>query len=75
MLWSRVMFTSVVGDPMIWSRVTDLTPPHIYVCPKAVSAYFVVYLMLNKLGWEVIVGFIDIGESVDHHCINFLFMM
>jgi ABC-type dipeptide/oligopeptide/nickel transport system permease subunit len=27
-----------------------------------------------KLIWEVIIRFVDIGESVAHHCLNFLFI-
>jgi hypothetical protein len=28
-----------------------------------------------QLGWEVIVCFVDIGGIVDHHCLNFLFII
>jgi hypothetical protein len=27
--------------------------------------------MFNELRWEVIVRFVDIGEIVKHHCLNF----
>ena len=31
-------------------------------------------LMFNDVRSEVIVRFVDIGEIVDHHCLNFLFI-
>ena len=31
------------------------------------------FVMFNDLRWEVIVRFIDIGEAVDHHTLNYLF--
>jgi hypothetical protein len=31
--------------------------------------------MFNDLRWEVIVAFVDIGGIVDHHCLNFLFII
>jgi len=34
-----------------------------------------VYFMFSVLRWEVIVRFVDIGEIVDHHCLNFLFIV
>jgi hypothetical protein len=52
-------------------------------CPKPWSRfltnkhhYAVVIFMLNDLMWEVThVCFIDIGVIVDHHCLNFLFII
>ena len=35
---------------------------------------YVVICLFNDLRWETIVCFIDIGEIVDHHCINFLYI-
>ena len=32
-------------------------------------------LFYAQLRWEVIVRFVDIGESDDHHCLNFLFII
>jgi hypothetical protein len=29
--------------------------------------------MFNDLMWEVNARFVDIGEVVDHYCLNFLF--
>ena len=31
-----------------------------------------IFLMIKEL-WEVTVHFVDIGDIVDHHCLNFLF--
>ena len=31
--------------------------------------------VFNELRWEVIVCFVDIGGIVDHHCLNFLFII
>jgi hypothetical protein len=30
--------------------------------------------MFNELKWDVCVRFVDIGEIVDHHYLNFLFI-
>ena len=32
----------------------------------------VLFHILNKFRWEVIVRFVDIGGIVDHHCLNFV---
>ena len=37
--------------------------------------YVMVFFMVSCLGSEVIVCFGDIGRIVDHHCLNFLFIM
>ena len=31
--------------------------------------------MFNDMRYEVIVGFVDIGRIVNHHCLNFLFIV
>jgi hypothetical protein len=31
--------------------------------------------LFNDLRWEVAVRFVDIGRNVDHHCLNFLFII
>jgi len=30
--------------------------------------------MFIDSGWEMVVHFVDNGEIVDHHCLNFLFI-
>jgi len=30
-------------------------------------------MKINELKYIVIVGFVDVGGIVDHHCLNFLF--
>jgi hypothetical protein len=42
--------------------------------PGFPTSYVVVVLMFSDLTWEVIVRFIDIGEIVDHHYLNFPFI-
>jgi hypothetical protein len=37
-------------------------------------SYVKVFFMFTELRWELIVRFVDIGEIVDHHCLNFLFI-
>jgi hypothetical protein len=38
--------------------------------------YVVVFvLMFNDMRYEMIVGFVDIGRIVNHHCLNFLFIV
>ena len=48
---------------------------HCFVCPVTVSglstSYVVVHLVLSDRWSEVIACFVDIGESVDHHCKTF----
>jgi hypothetical protein len=34
-----------------------------------------VFFVFNGLKWEVVVYFVDIGEIVDHHWLNFLFIL
>jgi len=33
------------------------------------------FVVSNDLRREVVVGFVDIGWTVDHHCLNFLFII
>ena len=52
---------------------------HICVFPKLgpgfLMSYVVVLFVLNGLRRAVVVCFNDIGEIVDYHCLNFLFMI
>ena len=34
-----------------------------------------VFMVLNGLMREVVVCFVDIGGIIDHHCLNFLFII
>ena len=49
------------------------------VCPTPGSGvpalYVVVLLVFSEWRWEVIVSFDDIGGIVDHHMLNFLFII
>jgi hypothetical protein len=38
-------------------------------------SYVMVSFILNDLRWEVIVRYVDICGIVDHHCLNFLFII
>jgi hypothetical protein len=40
--------------------------------PGSPTSYVVVFFVFRQLRWEVIVRFVDIGEIVDHHSLNFL---
>ena len=67
----------------IWGiiYISYLAPAHVCVCPKPGSrfqtSYVVVIFMFNVLKWEEIVPFVDIGEivAIDHHFLNFLFII
>jgi hypothetical protein len=52
----------------------NITP--VCACPKPwvkfPTFYVVVDFVVNELRSGVIVSFLDIGEIVDHHCLNFL---
>jgi len=43
--------------------------------PGFPTSYVVLFFMFNHLMWEVIIRFIDICEYIDHHCLNFLFII
>ena len=55
--------------------------PHFCACPKPGPGFqtfnVVVFFSVHwvQLWWEVIVCFVDIGGSDDHHCLNFLFII
>jgi hypothetical protein len=59
--------------------ITGLTLPQFCVCPKPgfLTSYnkLSTFIMFNGLRREVVFCFVDIGGIVDHHCLNFLFMM
>jgi len=42
--------------------------------PGFPTSYFVVVFMLNRLRWEVIVRFVDIGETIDDHQLKLSFL-
>ena len=52
--------------------LTCIFPPYIFACSKTEQefpvSYVVYFYMFNKLRWEVIVRFVNIGEIVDLHC-------
>ena len=54
-------------------------PQHFCDCPKQGHGFLTLYivvllLMFNELKSDVIGRFIDIGETVDLYCFNFLFI-
>jgi hypothetical protein len=60
--------------------LTDLILQHFCAClkpgPGFLMPYIVVFVMFNYLRWDTeIVHFVDIGGFVDHHCLNFLFII
>ena len=62
-----------------WDPINELTPVAcIYVCTysKIEHRFPRLYFHGIFLTWETIdVCFIDIGRIVDHHCLNFLFII
>jgi hypothetical protein len=56
-----------------------LTLPLFCACPKSghgfATSYVMVVLVFSELRGEVIVRFVDIGGIVDHHCLNFIFLL
>ena len=65
------------GDPIKWYN-----PPTICTChkpgPGFLTSYIIVtslFFMFNVLRSEVNACFVDIGGIVDHHCLNFLFII
>ena len=70
-----VIYEGRVGIPL-----TGLPMPHFCACPEhgprfATSYSRGLFFYVHHLRWEVIVHFVDIGQIVDHHCLNFLFMI
>ena len=59
--------------------LTSLSPPHVCACSKSKpgfsTSYVVVFSMFNYLRLKVVVRFVDIRGIVDHHCLNFLFII
>jgi len=55
-------------------HTTGLTQPHIFACPKPrpgfPTPYFVFFFTVQL--FEVVVRFDDVGEIVDHLCLNFI---
>jgi len=39
------------------------------------TSYVMVFFVFSHCRWEVIVLFVDISEIIDHHCLNFLFII
>ena len=54
--------------------LTDLTSLYACTCQKLgsglQSAYAMIFYVLNGFRREVIVHFVDIGKTVNHHCLN-----
>ena len=63
-----------IGIPL-----TILTLPHFCAYPKPLpefsKPYLVICFVFTSLKWEVVVCFVDFGGIVDHHCVNFLFIL
>ena len=60
------------------SHLSWLTPPHLCASLWPISefplAYVMVFLVNNNLRRDVVVYFVDISGTVDHHCLNGLFI-
>ena len=37
--------------------------------------YVIIIFMFSDMRWEVIARFVDLGGIIDHHCLNFIFIM
>ena len=61
-----------VGIPLI-----DLTPPYLYACPKIVPGFPTKYgiFVLSELRWDMSIRFVDINGIVDHHSLNYSFII
>jgi len=61
-----------VGIPLI-----DLTPPYLYACPKIVPGFPTKYgiFVFSELRWDMTVRFVDIDGIVDHHSLNYHFII
>jgi len=66
-----------VGQYMKGDPISRFTPPVFCVIPiqDLYFQYVVVFFVFNSLMWEMIVGFIDNDEIVDHHYFNILFII
>ena len=67
------------GEGGVEIPVSSLTLPHFCTCPQQgpwfpMSCVMVLFVF-SELRWEVIVHFVDIDGIIDHHCLNFLFIM
>ena len=70
----KLELCSIVGPVEI-----HLTLPQFCAClkpePRNPLSYVFVFFVFNTLRWEIVVCFVDIGKIVDHHCLNFLFII
>ena len=69
----NIINLSNVWNLTIW-KVTGLTPPHFWTLISIVICCGL-FFMLNELRWEVIVRLVKIGGIIDHHCLNYLFII
>ena len=57
----------------------DVHAEHFCCCPKPgpgfLTSYVVMFFVFSELRLEVIVHFVDIVGILDHHCLNFLFII
>ena len=57
----------------------SLTPPHFCAYPKRgpgfPTLYVVVFFVFNGFRWEGIVRFVDVGRTVENHCLNFTYII
>jgi hypothetical protein len=65
-IWGNLML-SHMQHHVLWSERSE----EIYLESHATSR---VVWHFCSASWEMIVRFVDIGEIVDHHCLNFLFL-
>ena len=55
--------------------LTDLTPPHFVPVPSHDLDFHTSWSLWCSMMREVVVCFVDIGGIIDHHCLNFLFII
>ena len=72
-------FKVLYQEGRVWIPLTVLTLPHFCACPKSGLGFptssVMVFFYVQWVAEVTIVGFVHIGVVVDHHCLNFLFMI
>ena len=62
-----------------WDPLVGLIPPHGGPYPRPIPGFptyiVVLFFVFSEWRWEVTVRFVDIGGTVDYHCLNFLFII
>jgi len=63
----------------VWDPINLFNPATLLYLSKSKlgfpMSYVGVLIVFIELRWKISVPFVDIGGIVDHHCLNFLFIM